>query len=125
MGKYFSETFKLNDDDNCNQCILLGNRKIAEEHVPRLELIVIGKVTWLICCINLSKRAHWVLVVINATTGTLFYLDPIHGSLNQRKVMKEMFDNAMMIYRANCNDKRITWSKAKWNTIKCPAQTMI
>ncbi|XP_057415079.1 uncharacterized protein LOC130709958 isoform X2 [Lotus japonicus] len=67
--------------------------------------------------------AHWVLVVINATTGTLFYLDPIHGSLNQRKVMKEMFDNAMMIYRANCNDKRITWSKAKWNTIKCPAQT--
>ncbi|XP_057443952.1 uncharacterized protein LOC130736123 [Lotus japonicus] len=40
--------------------------------------------------INIGR--HWVLVVINATTGTLFYLDPIHGSLKQCKVMKEMFD---------------------------------
>ncbi|XP_057446635.1 uncharacterized protein LOC130738591 [Lotus japonicus] len=68
---------------------------------------------------------HWVLIVINASEGKIYYLDPLNGDPRHQKEMKTLFDTALKIYRVTTSAtvpgaKR---SNIQWDNIKCPRQT--
>ncbi|XP_073225999.1 uncharacterized protein [Cicer arietinum] len=64
--------------------------------------------------ISLYIRTHWMLFAINATSEVIYYLNPLHYNYNNHSDIKNMFDTALQVFRAQ---RGATASKQKSNNI--------
>ncbi|KAL6560911.1 hypothetical protein OROHE_006088 [Orobanche hederae] len=95
----------------------------ASTHLSQCMLRYVDKYHLLLVPDNVSK--HWVLVAINTTTESIYFVDPAPmTTIAKYRSLKALVENAMRCFRTNCGRSctRTAFNAFKWTTIQCPKQ---
>ncbi|XP_027364529.1 ubiquitin-like-specific protease 1 [Abrus precatorius] len=95
----------------------------AHQHIAEMLKRHMGEDHLIFVPYNVGQ--HWVLVAINTADETIYYMDHLRKQLKIRTHMQNLFNNALVTYRAErgVQPSSTKMSKTKWVTVQCPKQT--
>ncbi|KAL6570262.1 hypothetical protein OROMI_014776 [Orobanche minor] len=130
--RYLCEVYLSTNPDFINKFSFASPHRIvsplvdsseASTHLAKCMLRYVDKDHLLLVPYNVSK--HWVLVAINTTTESIYFMDPAPmTTIAKYRSLKALVENAMRCFRTNCGRSctRTAFNAFKWTTIQCPKQ---
>ncbi|KAL6508939.1 hypothetical protein OROHE_021498 [Orobanche hederae] len=130
--RYLCEVYLSRNPDLINKFSFASPHRIvsplvdsseASTHLSKCMLRYVDKDHILLVPYNVSK--HWVLVAINTTTESIYFMDPAPmTTIAKYRSLKALVENAMRCFRTNCGRSctRTAFNAFKWTTIQCPKQ---
>ncbi|KAL6580903.1 hypothetical protein OROMI_006826 [Orobanche minor] len=96
------------------------------EHIIKENVLEVLDTQWLSASsLIFYIRKHRVLVAINTTTESIYFMDPAPmTTIAKYRSLKALVENAMRCFRTNCGRSctRTAFNAFKWTTIQYPKQ---
>ncbi|KAL6585909.1 hypothetical protein OROMI_002553 [Orobanche minor] len=127
--RYLCEVYLSRNPDLINKFFASPHRIVsplvdsseASTHLAKCMLRYVDK-DHLLWCLTIK---HWVLVAINTTTESIYFMDPAPMTIIAKyRSLKALVENAMRCFRTNWGRSytRTSFNAFKWTTIQCPKQ---